>query len=163
MKRFTNALAATLFAGAIGVVGLSGQASAQPAGGTERFTIIVTSGTGGRVIATGAFTAVGTVTLPLSDDPGGTATMTFPGGTIATTATERGGQASFDPVACVGRVSSTGTYVIDGGTGVYSGISGHGTYDLGLTVITGRTPNGCSETPIAVAGVSRSGGPVSFS
>lgn len=164
MRKFTNSLAATLFAGAVAATGFSGQASAQPAGGTERFTIISTNGPSARVIATGAFTAVGTVALPPGDGTSGQGTFTFPTGTITLTNTDNpGGPGDFNPVACVGHFSGTGTYVIDGGTGAFSGISGNGTYQLSGTVVSAHTPTGCSDAPIAVVAISREGGPVSFS
>ncbi len=164
MKKFTTGVAAALLAGAMAMTAFTSQASAQPAGGTERFTIIQASENGGKVIATGAFTAVGTDVEQPSNGPSATSTFVFPDGTITVTRTDNpGGTGDFNPVACVGHFTNTGTYVLTGGTGAYSGISGGGTYSSRGTMIAARTPSGCGDTPIAVFGVGRAHGPVSFS
>ena len=164
MKRFTNAMSGAVLAGAIATTAFSGQASAQPVGGTERFTIISTSENGGKVIATGAFTAVGTDVEQPSDGPTTHSTFVFPNGTIAVSRTDDPGvEGDFNPTACVGHFANTGTYVFTGGTGAYAGITGGGTYSSAGTLIAGRSPSGCTDVPIALIGVGRAQGPVAFS
>ena len=91
-------------------------------------------------------------------------TFVFPNGTITLARTDNpGGTGDFNPVACVGHFTNSGTYVLTGGTGAYAGISGGGTYSTWGTVVAARTPSGCGDTPIAVFGVGRAQGPVSFS
>ncbi len=164
MKTFTTSVATALLAGAMAVTAFTGQASAQPAGGTERFTIIQTAENGGRVIATGAFVATGIDVEQPSNGPSANSTFVFPNGTIRVTRTDNpGGTGDFNPVACVGHFTNTGTYVLAGGTGAYARISGGGTYSSRGTLIAARTPSGCGDTPIAVIGVGRAQGLVSFS
>lgn len=166
-KRIAGAIAGGLVAAAL-VTGVSAAAAAaQPAGGSEHFTIITTSQTGpSTVIATGAFHAVGTVTETQISDTTSLATFTFPNGTFEVSRTDNpGGSGSFNNRTCVGRFSTTGVFTIlsGSGTGSYAGISGQGTYSSRGTVVSGHTPSGCSDTPIALSAVGRANGTVWFS
>lgn len=145
------------------VFGFAAQASAQPPGGTERFTIIETSPSGGPVVASGAFSASGTDFESASNtDTAGQSTFRFPNGTIVANHSDTGpGSFSFNPVACVGHFSGSGTYTVTNGTGAYAGISGNGTYTYRGTVIATRTPTGCGDT-IGGVTVVHAVGPVSF-
>ncbi len=85
----------------------------------------------------------------------------FPNVTITVARTDNpGGTGDFNPVACVGHFTNTGTYVLTGGTGAYLGISGGGTYSTWGTVISAYASSGCGKTPIAVFGVGRPGAPL---
>jgi hypothetical protein len=166
-KKITGALVAGLLASTLAATIFSGSASAQPAGGTEHFTIITTSPTGpSPVIATGAFHAVGTETETPTSDTSAVATFVFPNGTFKVSRTDNpGGPGSFNAIACVGHFSGTGTYVIvpGSGTGAFTSISGYGTYSARGTMVAGHTPSGCTPYPVALFVVGRASGPVSFS
>ncbi len=165
MKKFITAIATVLLTGVVALTGLAGKASAQPSGGTERFTIILTGDAGrGQVIANGAFSAVGTDVEQPSNGPTGQGTLTFPNGTVTLIHTDNPGPSgTFNSVTCVSRFSGTGTYVISNGTGAYAGISGNGSYHFSGFAVGAHIPNGCSDAPIAFLAVTRAGGPVSFS
>jgi len=152
-------MAGTLLAGVMAATAFTGHASAQPNSAVERFTILKTDDAGGRVVATGAFSAVGTDTANNASND----TFRFPNGTVVLSHTETEDHASFDPVTCVGRVSGHGSYTITGGTGAYAGIKGHGTSTFRLTVVAAHTSQGCGEEPVAQVNVVQLVGPVSFS
>jgi hypothetical protein len=166
-KRITAAIAAGLLAGVMAGTALSGSASAQTTGATERFAIITTSPSApGRVIATGAFHAVGTVTEIQTSDTSAVATFVFPNGTFELSRADNpGGSGSFNTVTCVGHFSGTGNYVIipGSGTGAYSGISGRGTYSDRGTIVATRGPGGCMPPPVSLFDLGRARGSVSFS
>jgi hypothetical protein len=161
MRKFTTAVA--VLAGAITVTGFAGQASAQPArGSNEQFTIISTGETNVSVIATGGFNAVGTATEQQVSTTTGQGTFTFPDGSIVLTHTNKpGGKSHFDPATCVGRFSGTGTYVISNGTGAYSGVTGSGTFHVRGMTVSAHTPDGCGDAPIAVVTITRAHGRLS--
>ena len=54
----------------------------------------------------------------------------FPAGAVKIDHYATAHHESFDPKTCVGRVSETGVYTVNGGTGRYSNASGHGNYRL---------------------------------
>ncbi len=163
MKRLAAVSVAVLTSAIVMLGGFAGPASATRAGGTQRFTIILTGPTGGLVLARGAFTAAGRDVENQTSATTGTSAFTFADGTITASHTDDpGGRSSFNPAACVGRFSATGTFVVTGGTGAYAGISGHGTYRVHGFFIEARTPTGCG-AQIGGLTVIRAAGPVSFS
>ena len=163
MKRLVAVAAAVLMSAMVMLGGFAGPAGATRAGGTERFTIILTGPAGGPVVARGAFNAVGTDVENQTSDTTGTSVFKFADGTVtANHADDPGGSFSFNPAACVGRFSGTGTFVVSGGTGAYVGISGHGTYRVHGFFVEARTPTGCGEQ-IGGLTVIRAVGPLSFS
>ena len=103
-----------------------------------------------RVVAAGAFNAVGTdIALEDSEDPTtGALTLkdefAFEDGSIFVTATGAI-RYSFNPRSCVRSNSFSGTYHITGGTGAYEGLPGGGTYNGKLLFIEREPGKGCSD------------------
>ena len=153
-------LAGTAAAAAIIAIAVPAGATpvtAQPAGGrwgTEHFQMMNTSTSqtsdSGPVIAYGVFTAPGTD----YQNPDGTDTFVFPGGTIHVihTATPGTTQQSFDAKTCMFSDSEQGTFKLADGTGKYRHITGHGTYALSVIGIGAKLANGaCNPSDTAPA------------
>ena len=137
--------------GAVLLVGMAGPASAQ-SGTHQRFVLISTSENAPqRVVAGGVINGAGTdVVLSSTDNPDGTSSgvdrFEFPRGSVTIAHQDTSATSSFDPRACVGRFSGTGDFQILGGTGIYAGITGSGTYTLRGTFVANRNPDGsCAE------------------
>ena len=144
-KPVTFALAAA--AAAITVTAGVTAASAAPtasrtASGTEYIQVMSASVKPGpaSAIARGVFAAAGQARL----GDARTATITFPGGTIVLSHRQVTGSSRFYPGGCLSVVSQTGSYRIARGTGRYSRISGHGTYQLSLEIVAARVGGHCS-------------------
>jgi len=127
----------------------------------EHITIVQTTATGGSVLASGAFNAAGAnVSHGNTSD-----TFKFSKGNINVSHTpDPGGTSNFNVHTCVGHFTQTGDYHLTGGTGVYSGIEGHGTYSLNGTLIFAHTAGAhpCSRQPIGQLVIVHAQGPVSF-
>jgi hypothetical protein len=157
-RRRAVALATTGLAAGAAVTALAlpaGAASlpARPAvvSGTQHFQMMTTSPTATKtsLIAYGALTAPGTD----KQNPNGTDTFVFHGGTIGLKHTPGKGQTkqSFNPKTCLLQVSEKGTYKLTGGTGKYKGVSGSGTYALSIIGIGAKLKNGaCNPSQNAV-------------
>jgi hypothetical protein len=146
-KGLFGATATAAAAGAIALLGVtaaSARAASPALSGTEHFQFMTTSPTSSNasVIATGVFTAGGT------DHPGRTAdTLAFPTGSVTIAHSNPTGTHTLNPKTCLITASETGTYTITGGTGAYSAISGHGTYQLTILAVAARSTAGkCSAT-----------------
>jgi hypothetical protein len=128
------------------LIGPAAVASADVGGG-QAFTIF-SSGTDRTVAATGVVNGVGAQLVDSrQDNPDGTFTtrerLVFPAGTLMT-ATAGSRSSSFDPVACVRTVTSSGTVDVVGGTGRFEGAGGDGTFTARAVFRGRRSPSGCS-------------------
>jgi hypothetical protein len=163
-NRLLAAGSAVAAAGAIAVTGATAASAAPrvqpPASGNEHLQIMSTSTTSSRAsaIAYGAFTAAGTAKL----DSAPVGTIAFPGGTIKISHHPGKGTMRFSPETCLTVIRQPGTYTITGGTGKYTGITGHGSYQLSLTFIASRTAGKCSTgiPPVGQQELLRLTGPV---
>jgi hypothetical protein len=163
MNRFRAGAVALGAATVLAVVGLPGQAMAASTAGTEHFTIVLSSPSGGPVLAYGAFNAQGSDVEGPVIGRTGTSSFQFPTGTIAVRHTDDpGGTSTFNPKTCVAHFTGTGDYVLTGGTGAYKGIDGHGEYTVRGTQIGAHTATGCSTQPIGALIIVHVSGPVSF-
>jgi hypothetical protein len=145
-KRLLATAGAAAAAGAITLGGLTAASAA--VSGTEHFQFMTTSPTSSNasIIATGAFTAGGV------DHPGRTTdTLVFPTGSFKVTHSKPTGTQTLNPKTCLLTASQTGTYTISGGTGIYHGISGHGTYRAHLLAVAARNAQGKCSTTLAPA------------
>ena len=133
------------------IVGLAVPAGASPvpaghasARGTEHFQMMNTTtsetSTQNPLIAYGVFTASGTD----RENPNGTDTFFFPGGSFTVIHTPAKGtpNPTFNAKTCLSQYSEKGTFKLTGGTGRYKGISGSGTYALSFIAISTRLKNG---------------------
>ncbi len=150
-KTFVAVLTATVV-----VLGL--QAGADAASGTQRFHIIyagpfdVAAPPARTVIATGPIQGKGFDRL-ISEGPGpepgtmqATVELVFPNGSVFLTFTGVG-TLRFNARACIGFNTASGTWMITGGTGVYTGATGEGTFDISNTLSGRRTRAGCPPVP----------------
>jgi hypothetical protein len=145
MRKLLVAATATLSAAALiagSGLAMASAASARPAiSTTEHFREMTTSVTSSKssLIATGVFTAGGI------DDQGVTPeTFIFPTGTIKITHHAVHTKQTLNSKTCLFTVSQRGTYRLIGGTGMYTGISGHGTYALSVLAVLARSKGSCS-------------------
>jgi hypothetical protein len=138
----------------LGVVTTAGAATAgiprKPLGdvapassGPESFTLVGTTVETGNVIATGDFTAGGTMTAVTGGD-----TVKLPGGTfkvlLATTSTT-----TLNPTTCLEKIAGNGTYSVTGGTGTYIGIKGSGKVRGTVTEVFPRKSGKCDQSAAA--------------
>jgi hypothetical protein len=165
MRKYRKLLlaAAATTAVAVTVTGVAA-ASASPVtgqavSGIEYVQIMSTSATGpASAIARGVFAAGGQARL--GDASGGT--IAFPGGTIVLSHRPTKSSSHFYPGGCLSLISQSGSYRIVRGTGRYTGISGHGTYQLSLEIVAARVHGACSSAkpPVAQQELLRLVGPV---
>jgi hypothetical protein len=148
----TALLGGALVAAAAVTAGLALPAAASPAApagsarvwGTEHFQTMNTSTSGSvttnPLIAYGLFTAPGTD----RENPNGTDTFSFPGGSfLVKHATAKGtAHQSFNAKTCLFQASEKGTFQVSNGTGKYRGIAGGGTYALSVVGIGAKLKNG---------------------
>jgi hypothetical protein len=164
------AITGTVAAAAAGTVALAGPAGASartPASGTEHFQVISTSTMPVKagVILNGDFTAAGVDQISTSDANVSADVFVLPGGSFKVVHTGKGGSQTFDFKTCFYTFSQPGTYRLSGGTGVYRGISGHGTYTVSGIGLSPRLKNGkCNPNAAATAQqiVFHGSGPVSL-
>lgn len=127
------------------IAGLASPASATTTG-AQRFTVIFAGpeGQAGQVVATGVVNGLGSNPASVGDQE-----LIFPTGTLLLSTEFTGGSGGFDPLSCVGRGSSNGTFVVTGGTGRFAHASGSGTFTgRGLTIARRLAGGGCSETDV---------------
>jgi hypothetical protein len=159
----TRVLAAAL-AGCAIVVGTTGPAWSQT-DDNERLVLVASSDSGpGRVVGSGAVSGPGTfVTDEGDDDDRSVNTLTFAEGTLVLVALFENGTSQFNAQACMVRFTSSGRFVVAGGTGRFAGASGEGRFvELG-TVATARTTEGCSGDTTALAIVVQAAGTLRLS
>jgi hypothetical protein len=136
---------ATAASAAAAALWLAVPAAASPAGpavsGTEHFQTITTSFTSNTmgIIATGVFTAGGIRQRASKVD-----TFVFPKGTFKVAHSGRGGTQTLDPKTCLLTIHGHGIVKISGGTGMYAGIRGRGTYQISILAIEARSGGKCT-------------------
>lgn len=117
----------------------------------QRFTIVFQNTQDeARILAAGPVSGPGTLYFVEStDNPDGTFIETYRGefrsGAVIFTVAGGNESFDFDPTTCVLHMVNTGTYVLGGGTGTLTGISGEGTFTFRLTEVLERGPDGCTE------------------
>jgi len=135
---------------ALAALAVAGAATASTAAKTEHFSFISISNGNSNVysaIATGAFTAGGTATLPQ-----GKGTLHFVGCTIKVTDKPVGaGNMNVDSATCLGYFAQPGTYKIISGTGIYAGITGSGKFTNTGTVVFAGVSGKCNENVNSLA------------
>ena len=102
-----------------------------------------------RIVASGPVSGAGLLTQEFEETENGDvvhAVWHFAKGTVSADAYEDFALA-FDPVACRGVATSSGTWVITGGTGAYAGATGHGTFGGTGTIIGQRDQAGACQGP----------------
>lgn len=162
-KHHALLLTATVTA-AVAVAGVTAAnaspATHQAASDTEYVQVMSASTTPGpaSAIARGVFDAAGEARLGDARE----GTITFPAGTIVLSHHAEHGSSQFDPRSCLSVISQSGTYEIVRGTGRYTGISGHGTYQLSLEIVAARAHGACSSAkqPLGQQELLRLSGPV---
>jgi hypothetical protein len=165
-KSLLTAVGITVAACAMAVAGVTAASAASPArarpavSGTEHFYVMTNSPTSAQAsaIATGVFTAGGVDVTGRTVD-----TLRFPAGTLKINHGAAHGKQTLNPQTCLFTASETGNYTISGGTGVYAGISGHGTAKITILAVAARNSKGqCSQTltPVAFQQVIEGSGPI---
>ena len=163
MRKLLAAAATTISAVAlISGTGLA-IASAHPAhpatSNTEHFRGMTTSATSSKtsLIATGVFTAGGIDNLGVIPE-----TFKFSNGTIKITHHAVHTKQTLNSKTCLFRVSQSGTYKLIGGTGKYTGISGHGSFVLSVLAVLASSKGSCSKKllPAAFQQIITAQGPV---
>lgn len=146
MKRMVYAAIAL----ALGAGAFAGPAAAE-AGSEQRFTIVFQNTQDeARILAAGPVGGPGTLYFVEStDNPDGTFVETyraeFRSGEVVFTIAGGNESFDFDPTTCVLHMVNTGTYVVGGGTGTLTGISGEGMFTFRLTEVLERGSDGCIE------------------
>jgi hypothetical protein len=146
------------------VLGWTGVAMAAPTSGTEHFRLVTTSLTGpDSIVARGVFTAGGT------DYPGSHSTdlASFSNGAFLIHHPGGSSTGQVNPKTCVLTLTGSGNYTLNHGYGVYSGLTGSGTYTFKAIGTFPRNPNGTCDTsrsaqPTALQETILANGPVSF-
>jgi hypothetical protein len=160
-RTFAAAIGAAAAAAVLSGTALAAASAAPAASGTEHFQIMTTSPTTHKlsVIATGAFTAGG-----VEIEGKTTASERLPGGTFKISHSRGTGKHTFNPRTCLLTLNLHGTYTLGHGTGKYTGISGHGTYQLHILAIAQKVHGSCSQSlpPAAFQQIISASGPVSL-
>lgn len=162
-------------AAAVLVVGVAGPATADPAV-TQSFRIVyagpfpVAMPDSRTVVTNGVANSVGYESL-VSQGPGpspgtfvATSQFVFPDGSynVAISGVVEGVRA-FGPDDCYVTVDVSGTYELDGGSGVFNGMTGTGTFSGHNTVFGTPTDGGCSLEGAMLVSNLKGSGPVTSS
>ncbi len=129
----------------------AGPASAQTAP-NQRVKITFVGGYTGMAVATGVINAVGLAQEESTLNPDGsffgTLTFRFPLGTVVAPFTGQVTSVTVDPRTCTGRFTSVGTFTVARATGLYAGISGHGSFtEEGVFNSLPTADGGCNPEP----------------
>jgi hypothetical protein len=146
-KRAKVLLAGLPAAAMVGAAGLSAASASPAVSGAEHFQIVRISATTATssVVATGAFTAGGTIAGGNGNN--GTGTVRVPGGTFKITHHTVHAKGSVNPRTCLFTVTGDGTYKLGSGTGKYAGIAGSGKFALRIVAVDARDSKGkCTMT-----------------
>ena len=109
----------------------------------QRFTMITRGeGATGVAVGRGPITGVGTF-RETEEDVG---VFSFPAGTLTIRGFFTEESTDFDPRSCIGTFLTSGTWVVEDGTGAYEGASGGGSLEGRVKFGTERTAEGCGET-----------------
>ena len=150
---------------AAGTLALTGITGAAASGSSSGFIHVTLMGTNPANNATRTIIITGSITAGGIDHPGNqTDNVVFPDGTLTITHHRTAGTQRFNATTCLGQIAENGTYTLSGGTGAYTGISGHGIYRANITIVSARDSGGaCSNKlpPAAFQFVVRAQGPVS--
>jgi hypothetical protein len=112
----------------------------------QLMTTSATSNTLGAIETGSVFTGAGV------DHSGNTVdTLVFPGGTYKDRHGAGTGTQTLNPKTCLLRVNLHGTDTPFGGTGIFRGISGHGTWQATVLAIYARSAGKCSTTRVPLA------------
>ena len=109
----------------------------------QHFTMIIRGeGETGVAVARGPITGVGTF-REVEEDVG---LFAFPGGTLRVRGFFSEEDTDFDPRSCVGTFVTSGTWVVEEGTGRYAEATGGGELEGWVKFGTERTGEGCGDT-----------------
>jgi hypothetical protein len=155
-------ISSLLGAVAVTVLGASDPTLGSPSAQTEAFSILSESFVGpANVIATGAFTAGGTI-ADWSTSPRMTLRLT--GGTLGLI--PKGHEVSgLNQKTCLLTLREKGTYTLSRGTGDYKGIRGSGSFTVSLRGVDRRASKGScnlSKRPVVTQAIMEAGGSVTL-
>jgi len=161
----TKGLLAATVAGAA-LLGLTGQATAQPENNV-RFTVIAAGGGPGTVLAWGAIRGVGTETdNQTPGNPAFQATLSFAHGQVNENVWDTGPpNVQFNPTTCTLRIVDSQGFQITGGTGAFATATGRGTSTAHVTIIENRGADGTCDQhapPALQLVIARETGTVAF-
>ena len=149
MRRAVASLAAAL---ALVLAAAAPPAGAADPAPNQHVKITFAGGYTGVAVATGVINAVGLAqeqsTLNADGSFFGTLTFRFPLGTVVAPFTGQVTSLAVDPLTCVGRFTTAGTFTIDRGTGLYAGIGGWGSFTEAGTFNSLPTAGGCDPQPL---------------
>ncbi len=140
------------------VATLATPAQAQTHSGQQFTMVIRGEGATGVAVGRGAITGVGSF-RETEEDVG---LFTFPSGTLRVRGFFTEEASSFDPRSCVGTFETSGTWIVEEGTGDYKGATGSGRLEGRVKFGTDRTPDGCGESERFAVAVFRLSGDVSL-
>lgn len=148
MKRTVVTIAASVV---LSLGALAPPAASQTAT-NQHVQITFAGGYTGVAVATGVIDAVGLAEEQSTLNPDGsffgTLAFRFPRGTVAAPFTGQVTSLTVDPTTCIGRFTTVGAFTIAGGTGLYAGIAGSGTFTEEGTFNSLPTPGGCDPQPL---------------
>jgi hypothetical protein len=153
--------AAALFAAAgiaaLAVTGATAVAASSAPSGTEHWIVESTNPVSATatLIARGPLTVGGTVNLE-------TGHVKLPGGTLTLSHHQVHGTSGESARTCLATLTSSGSYKVSGGTGLYRHVTGHGSYSLVAYAIVKKVKGKCSDTvPYAQTELLTATGPLS--
>ena len=138
IKRIAALLAAAVIA-ALAVTGATVAAASPAPSGTEHGIAESTNPVSAiaTLIARGPLTVGGTVNFE-------TGHVTLPGGTLTLSHHQVHGTQGENASTCLATLTSSGTYKVTGGTGLYRHVTGHGSYSLVAYAIVKKVKGKCS-------------------
>jgi len=155
IKRIAALLAAAVIA-ALAVTGATVAAASPAPSGTEHWIAESTNPVSAiaTLIARGPLTVGGTVNFE-------TGHVTLPGGTLTLSHHQVHGTQGENARTCLATVTSSGTYKVTGGTGLYRHVTGHGSYSLVAYAIVKKVKGKCSASvPYAQTELLTAAGPL---
>ncbi len=116
---------------------------------SQHFTVVSAGPPGAprTVIARGVLNSVGTEVIESNPEGVSTVRWIFPEGTVFVRNTYTA-DIAFDPVSCLRTITLSGRWEVTGGTGLFSGASGSGTFSGPNRILLTRTPQGCATPPV---------------
>lgn len=140
IKRTAALLAAAAIA-ALAVTGATVAAASSASPATEHWIAESTNPVSATatLIARGPLTVGGTINLL-------TGHVKLPGGTLTLSHHQVRGANGESARTCLATVTSSGTYRVSGGTGLYRHVTGHGSYSLVAYAIVKKVKGKCSDT-----------------
>jgi len=155
IKRIAALLAAAGIAAAA-VTGATVAAASPAPSGTEHWIAESTNPVSAiaTLIARGPLTVGGTVNFE-------TGHVTLPGGTLTLSHHQVHGTQGENASTCLATLTSSGTYKVTGGTGLYRHVTGHGSYSLVAYAIVKKVKGKCSASvPYAQTELLTAAGPL---